>query len=100
MMQNSIQNRVNELETALMEKASEASSCIAENLQEIGRLTKKAALQSFRTIRKDAQNYIEQGQSELKDAEKKFKKNIQQYPIRSIMIAAGIGLGLGLLTRK
>ncbi len=80
--------------------AQEAASSIKENFQEIGELTKKAAIDAFNQVQKDAKKYIDKGQAKLQSAEEKMEKKMKQYPMQTLLISAGVGFVLGLMSRK
>jgi ElaB/YqjD/DUF883 family membrane-anchored ribosome-binding protein len=85
-----------ELQNKLGERAAEGR----EGLREIGHTVKEAATEGIQRFKETAGERMERGKEKLMDLEHGFEDRIRQNPMKSIAIAAGVGLVLGLLCRR
>jgi len=70
------------------------------DIQDFGKNTKEAVTETFENIQKNMGDYVTRGQEKALKVERKVEAQIQRYPLRAILIAAGAGLLIGLLRRK
>jgi ElaB/YqjD/DUF883 family membrane-anchored ribosome-binding protein len=64
----------------------EQTHVVAQDIQALGRLAKSAAIEKY-----------EQGVNKAKQLEKSFEEEVRKHPVRSVLIAAGVGLVVGLV---
>ncbi len=69
------------------------------HLQEIGQSAKKVAQESLDHVRENMNEYYQKGVEKTKAFEHKIEDKIQEYPLRSLLIASGVGLVVGMLLR-
>lgn len=69
----------------------------AENLTTI---VQNAVRDSVQSIKENFSEYYEKGKEGAKEWEKKAEGKIKEYPLQSLLIAAGVGLVFGLLCHK
>ncbi len=69
-------------------------------VREMGADAKKMAQEKVAKIRDSATEYLHQGRAKAENIEKSFEDGIRQKPLRSVVIAAGIGLVLGIFFRR
>jgi ElaB/YqjD/DUF883 family membrane-anchored ribosome-binding protein len=80
----------------IREKAQE----IGSNVREIGGQIGDVAREQYENIRGRAAGYYNEGRRRASEWEEGIEEYIQDRPIHSILMAAGIGLLLGLLWRR
>ena len=85
-----------DIQTKLGERAAEGR----ESLREIGHLAKEAAQEGLQRFKDTAGERVERGKEKLMEMEHGFEDRIRLHPMRSICIAAGVGLVLGLICRR
>ena len=61
---------------------------------------KEAVRQVVGTARERAGNYFQQGKEKATDVEQKVESFVRDQPIKSLLIAVGAGLLLGVLLRR
>lgn len=59
-----------------------------------------AAQQVVGEVRNRAADYLEQGKAKAADVRVKVQDTVREHPIKTILIAAGAGLLLGMLLRR
>jgi len=87
-----IKDKAQEAKDKLREMGSAAS-------QQINQL-KDSANEYYQQGREKAQEYYEQGRQKAMELEQNLEDYVREQPIKSVMIAAGIGLLLGILWRR
>lgn len=70
------------------------------NIAEIGHLARRAANDKLHDIGAAAAARVGRGKEKLMEVEGRLENRIQHQPIKSILVAAGIGLLLGIVFRK
>jgi ElaB/YqjD/DUF883 family membrane-anchored ribosome-binding protein len=91
----------------LKEKASE----VGQNLREMGQQARQAANEQIGQLRDTAADYYQQGREKAaeyyqqgREKAVEFEQNLEGYireqPVKSVLIAAGVGLLLGILWRR
>lgn len=86
----------NEARPPLREKATE----VLHAVREMGSDAKKMAQERVAKLRGSASEYLQQGRTKAESLEKSFEDGIRQKPVRSILIAAGLGFVLGVFLRR
>ena len=79
--------------THLREKAGE----MMHSIQEVGTEARKAAQEKLGDLRDTAGQYIDQGRARVRDFSDTLEMQIRDQPLRSVLIATGIGFVLGFL---
>jgi ElaB/YqjD/DUF883 family membrane-anchored ribosome-binding protein len=80
----------------LREQAQE----VTKDLQKMGNIASDAVEENLGQMRENASEYYEHGRDGLYEAERTFEQFIRDRPIKSILIAAGVGLFLGRFWRR
>jgi len=75
----------------------EKAANLGQDVQELGKLSKEIAQDTVGMLRENAGDYYEQGLKKAQKLEKSFESKIRENPLRSLMIAAGVGLVVGFL---
>jgi ElaB/YqjD/DUF883 family membrane-anchored ribosome-binding protein len=81
---------------SLRDKVSETG----HNIAEIGHIAKRAATDKIRSLKRAAYSSVEEGKDKLLALEGRLEGRIKRQPMKSVLIAAGIGLAMGLIFRK
>ena len=70
------------------------------NIAEIGHLARRAASNKLRNLKRAAYTSVGESKDMLMAMEGRLEGRIQRQPVKSVLIAAGIGLVLGFIFRK
>ena len=68
---------------------------LSEDLKEMGAIVKDAAQEKLREVRENATEYYEQGRDNVHGVLCNFEQYVRERPLKSVLIAAGIGLLFG-----
>ena len=82
-------------ERSVSDRLGRKAKEVTEDLQDMGDIVKDAAQKKIGQLREDAAPYCEQGQINVQQVQRSFEEYIAQRPLKSILIAAGVGLLLG-----
>jgi len=80
----------------LRDKASE----VQQNLRDMGGQVRDAASEKYYQLRDQANQYYNQGRETAQQWERSLEDYVQEQPVKAVMIAAGVGLLLGLLWKR
>jgi ElaB/YqjD/DUF883 family membrane-anchored ribosome-binding protein len=80
----------------LKDKAAE----IGQNVREMGGQIGDAAREQYENLRGKANDYYKQGRKQAAQWEEGVEEYIQDRPIHAVLMAAGIGLLLGMFWRR
>jgi ElaB/YqjD/DUF883 family membrane-anchored ribosome-binding protein len=80
----------------LKDKASE----IGQNIRELGSTAREAAQGEYENLKNQAGEYYEQGRQQAVQWENQVESYVHEKPIQSLLIAAGVGLILGVLWKR
>ena len=78
----------------------ETASNVRQNIRDAGTQVRDAASEKFEQLRGDATAYYEEGRKRAMEWEHSLEEYVQEKPIQSLLIAAGVGALLGFLWRK
>ena len=79
--------------TKATEQFRETAAMAREDLREMGTLAKEAA-------REKAQEIYTRGREKTKQWEEGLESFVREQPVKSLLIAAGVGIALGILMRR
>ena len=71
-----------------------------QNLQEMANVARDMAEQRIGEFRDTANEYYEQGRERVTEFEESLETYVRNQPIKSVMMAVGVGLFLGVLLRR
>jgi len=91
---NTTANRAR-MERSATDRLGKKARTVTKDLQEMGEIAKDAARETLGQLRENASEYCEVGQDKVQQAGRSFEQYVQERPIKSILIATGIGLLLG-----
>jgi ElaB/YqjD/DUF883 family membrane-anchored ribosome-binding protein len=78
----------------------ETAGQVASNLRDVGSQVREAAAQQYQQVRDSAQEYYEQGREKAMEWQHQVEDYVREQPIKSILIAAGVGALLGILWKR
>jgi ElaB/YqjD/DUF883 family membrane-anchored ribosome-binding protein len=73
---------------------------MGETLRDMGGHVRDAAREKYEHVRDRAAEYVEAGRNKARELEEGVESYVQENPIHAILIAAGIGMLIGLLWRR
>ena len=79
------------------DRLGEQAMVVTKDLQEMGGIARDAAQEKLGELREQASGYYEQGQDRVQGVVSAFEQSVRQRPLKSVLIAAGVGLLLGRL---
>lgn len=68
---------------------------VRQDIEELGGMARDMAQEKVEQLRAGAAEYCEEGQDKIRQAERSFEQFVRQQPLKSILIAAGVGLVIG-----
>ncbi len=77
------------------DRLGEQARKVAEDLQELGAIAGSAAQERLGQVRENATDCYEEKREKVHQVERTFEQYIRERPLKSILIAAGVGLVLG-----
>lgn len=83
------------MERSATDRLGKKTRTVTKDLQEMGEIAKDAARETLGQLRENASEFCEAGQDKVQRAGRSFEQYIQERPLKSILIATGIGLLLG-----
>jgi ElaB/YqjD/DUF883 family membrane-anchored ribosome-binding protein len=78
----------------------ESAAQVGENLRNIGGQVREQATQQYEQLRTQASDYYEQGRQRAMEMEQGLEQYVQEKPIQALLMAAGVGLLLGILWKR
>jgi ElaB/YqjD/DUF883 family membrane-anchored ribosome-binding protein len=80
----------------LRDKASE----VATNLRDMGSQVRDAATEKYENIKESASEYYQAGRDKAVQWENQIEEYVREQPIKSLLMAAGVGILLGVLWKR
>lgn len=78
----------------------DSANQVKENLRDLGGQVRTAATEQYDQLRQQATDYYEQGRARAEEFEQSLEQYVQEKPIQSLLIAAGVGMLLGVLWKR
>jgi ElaB/YqjD/DUF883 family membrane-anchored ribosome-binding protein len=78
----------------------ESAANVQQNIREMGTQVRDAATEKYNELRDQAQQYYEQGRARAEEWEQSLESYVHEKPIQSLLIAAGVGMLLGILWKR
>jgi ElaB/YqjD/DUF883 family membrane-anchored ribosome-binding protein len=78
----------------------ETAAQVQENLRNLGGQVRDAATERYNQLRDQATDYYEQGRQRATEMEQSLEQYVQEKPIQALLIAAGVGMLLGVLWKR
>lgn len=83
--------------TTTSDRLGEQATVVTKDIQEMGGIVRDAAQEKLGQLREQASGYCQQGQDQFQGVVTAFEQSVRQQPLKSVLIAAGVGLLLGRL---
>ncbi len=77
-------------------KLREQARTVGEDVRAMGGLAREAAHEQYDAAKETANQYVEQGKRRMDDYEDQLVSYVRTKPVKSVLVAAGIGAVLGL----
>jgi ElaB/YqjD/DUF883 family membrane-anchored ribosome-binding protein len=68
---------------------------VTQDIQELGGLAREMAQEKVEQLRTSASEFCEEGRDKAQQVERSFEEFVRQQPLKSVLIAAGVGMLLG-----
>jgi ElaB/YqjD/DUF883 family membrane-anchored ribosome-binding protein len=78
----------------------EAATQVGQNIREMGTQVRDIASEKYGQLRDQAQNYYQQGRERATEWEQGLESYVHEKPIQAVLMAAGVGVLLGLLWKR
>jgi len=82
------------------QSVTEQAQQVGQNLRDLGGQVRDAAREKYDQLSDQAQDYYQQGRQKAQEWEEGLESYIQEKPLQSVLIAAGVGVLLGLLWKR
>ena len=79
---------------------AEQAQQVGQNLRDLGGQVRDQAREKYNQLSDQAQEYYEQGRQKAQEWEEGLESYIQEKPLQAVLIAAGVGVLLGLLWKR
>lgn len=79
---------------------TEQAQQMGQHLRDLGGQVRDQAREKYSQISDQAREYYEQGREKAQEWEQGIESYIQEKPLQSVLIAAGVGVLLGLLWKR
>ena len=89
-----------EVGAQVRDKAQEVGAQVCDKAQEVGAQVRDKAQEMVRQGEETASDYYQQGRQQMEALENTLEDGIRAKPLQSVLIAAGMGMLLGLLLKK
>lgn len=78
----------------------ESASQLGQNIRDMGTQMRSAAQEQIGQLRQSASEYYQQGREKAMAWEHSLEDYVREQPVKSILIAAGVGLFFGFFWRR
>ena len=78
----------------------EQAQQMGQNLRDLGGQVRDQAREKYNELSDSAHQYYEQGRQKAQEWEQGIESYIQEKPLQAVLIAAGVGLILGMLWKR
>lgn len=93
-------SRMNEMSTDKGAKGGQGDKGVGEQIRDMGGQVRDAAREKYEQLRDQAGEYYEEGRQRAQEWEQGLEHYVKERPIKSLIIAAGVGLAVGFLMRR
>ena len=93
-------SRMNEPNAPHSKAMRESAEQVQQGLRDMGSHAREAAAEQYKNIRDQARDMYDEGRERAMEWEHSLERYVQEKPIQSLLIAAGVGLLLGMLWKR
>lgn len=79
---------------------TEQAQQVSQNLRDLGGQVRDQAREKYNELSDQAREYYDQGREKAQQWEQGMESYIQEKPLQAVLIAAGVGVLLGLLWKR
>jgi ElaB/YqjD/DUF883 family membrane-anchored ribosome-binding protein len=79
---------------------TDTASQVGQNLRDLGGQVRDVATQKYEQLRDSASEYYQQGRERAQEWEQNIEEYVREKPLQAVLIAAGVGVLLGLLWKR
>ena len=87
-------------ESTSTQKLRDKMSETRENIVDMGHLAKEAVQDKFHDLKDRASGQYERGKEKVHEWEDSLVQTVRSAPMKSLLVAAGVGLAFGFLWRR
>lgn len=78
----------------------DAASQVGQSVREVGSQVRDAATEQYNQMRDRANDYYEQGRQKAQEWEQGLESYVHEKPMQALLVAAGVGLLLGIIWKR
>jgi ElaB/YqjD/DUF883 family membrane-anchored ribosome-binding protein len=78
----------------------EQAQQVGQNLRDLGSQVRDSAREKYSELSDQAREYYDQGRQKAQEWEQGLESYVQEKPLQAVLIAAGVGVLLGLLWKR
>ena len=78
----------------------ESATQVGQNRRDLGGQVRDMASERYQQLRDQATEYYDQGKQRAQEWEESLENYVHEKPLQAVLIAAGVGVLLGLLWRR
>ena len=82
------------------QQLKETAQQVQQGIRDMGSQVRDVASEQYENLRSQANEYYEQGRQRAQEWEQGLERYVQEKPIQSLLIAAGVGMLVGLLWKR
>lgn len=79
---------------------SDTAQQMGQNLRDLGGQVRDTAREKYEQLSGQARDYYEQGREKAQEWEQSLESYVQEKPVQALLIAAGVGMLLGILWKR
>src|SRR5437762_2395643 len=78
----------------------ESAQQVKQDIREMGSQVRDVAKEQYENLREQASEYYDQGRQMVNEYQQTLENYVQEQPVKALLIAAGVGMLLGILWRR
>jgi len=86
--------------TSTGQSIKDSAGQVTQSLRDMGSQVRDQASEKYNQLRDQAADYYQQGRQRAEEWEQGLEQYVQEKPIQSLLIAAGVGMLLGILWKR
>lgn len=81
-------------------KVGDTAAQMSQNIRDLGSQVRDAATEKYSQLREQASTYYDQGRDRATEWEQNLEGYVREKPLQAVLMAAGVGMFLGLLWKR
>lgn len=86
--------------TSIQERFREKAAQTRTNIADMGHLAKEAVQDKLNDLKDRAADKLGDGKAKVQELEESLRHKVQEAPVKSLLIAAGVGIALAFIWRR